>query len=65
MFLYDLAVRKNYEHSSQLTNEEREYCEKLLSQQSAYHESANQYLLFMDDIIKESVRRRNNTGTKH
>ena len=65
MFLYDLAVRKNYEHSFQLTDEEREYCEKLLSQQSAYHTSPNQYLSFMEDILKESARRKSITGTTH
>ena len=30
-FLYDLASKKNYLHASQLTNEEMQYCQKLLS----------------------------------
>ena len=30
-FLYDLASKKNYLHASQLTQEEKQYCEKLLS----------------------------------
>jgi hypothetical protein len=30
-FLYDLASKKNYLHASQLTDEEQQYCDKLLS----------------------------------
>jgi hypothetical protein len=30
-FLYDLASKKNYLHASQLTAEEQQYCDKLLS----------------------------------
>ena len=30
-FLYELAAKKNYLHASQLTKEEKQYCDKLLS----------------------------------
>jgi len=30
-FLYELASKKNYLHASQLTDEEMDYCQKLLS----------------------------------
>ena len=30
-FLYDLASKKNYLHASQLSDEEKKYCDKLLS----------------------------------
>jgi hypothetical protein len=30
-FLYDLASKKNYLHESQLSDEEKKYCDKLLS----------------------------------
>jgi hypothetical protein len=30
-FLYELAAKKNYLHASQLTQEEKQYCDKLLS----------------------------------
>ena len=30
-FLYDLASKKNYLHASQLTDEEKKYCDMLLA----------------------------------
>ena len=61
MFLYHLASEKNYEHSSQMTDEEKRYCEKLLSQNSAPEAlSSNEvYLSLLDDILEESIRRKN------
>ena len=59
LFLYDLVTEKNYEHSSQLTGEEREYCEKLLSRtQSSQHRSNELYLSLVEDIFKEALRRK-------
>ena len=61
LFLYDLAVRKNYEHSSQLTGEEKEYCKKLLSQNKSAPYSNMMYLSMMEEILEESIRRKSNT----
>ena len=60
LFLYDLAIEKNYTCSSQLTLEERKYCEKLLS----YNKPCKPdklYLSLMEDILEESIRRQRNT----
>ena len=52
-FLYDLAAKKNYLHSSQLTVEERKYCEKLLSHSKAKHKSNELYLPLMKNILRQ------------
>ena len=51
-FLYDLAAKKNYLHSSQLTTDERKYCEKLLSHGHAKHKSNELYLPMMKNILR-------------
>lgn len=51
-FLYDLAANKNYLHSSQLTAEERRYCEKLLSHSKSSHKSNEMYLPLMKNILR-------------
>ena len=58
LFLYDLAVKKKYENSSQLTDEEKRYCEKLLAQNESHYKSNKLYLSLMDDILTESIRRK-------
>jgi len=66
MFLYDLAIRKNYEHSSQLTDEEREYCERLLSENKLCHNEYDiAYLSLMEDILRESIIRKRHAGKQH
>ena len=52
-FLYDLAAKKNYLHSSQLTVEERKYCEKLLSHSKSRHKSNELYLPLMKNILRQ------------
>ena len=51
-FLYDLATKKNYEHSSQLTSEERKYCERLLSHTKSKYKSNELYLPLMKNILR-------------
>jgi len=51
-FLYDLASKKNYLHASQLTQEEREYCEKLLSGCKTKSQSNESYLPLMKNILR-------------
>ena len=51
-FLYDLATKKNYEHSSQLTPEERKYCERLLSHTKSKYKSNELYLPLMKNILR-------------
>ena len=60
LFLYDLAVEKNYSCSSQLTLEERKYCEKLLSNNQTRKPNVL-YLSLIEDILEESIRRQRNT----
>ena len=51
-FLYDLAAKKNYLHSSQLTAEERQYCEKLLSHSKSQYKSNELYYPLMKYILR-------------
>ena len=51
-FLYELATKKNYEHSSQLTAEERMYCERLLSQTKSKYGHNQLYLPLMRTILR-------------
>jgi hypothetical protein len=51
-FLYDLASTKNYLHASQLTEEEKQYCEKLLSQCKTKPKSNDLYLPLMKSILR-------------
>ena len=66
MFLYDLASRKNYEHSSQLTDEEREYCKRLLSKnKSQNNEDGMTCLSLMEDMFKELIIRKKYAERQH
>ncbi len=51
-FLYDLASKKNYLHASQLSDEERKYCEKLLSKCKTKLPSNESYLPLMKNILR-------------
>jgi len=51
-FLYELAAKKNYLHASQLTDEERQYCEKLLSGCKTKIWSKDVYLPMMKNILQ-------------
>ena len=51
-FLYDLAIKKNYGHSSQLSSEERKYCERLLSHTKSKYKSNELYLPLMKNILR-------------
>jgi len=51
-FLYDLASKKNYLHVSQLTQEERQYCEKLLSKCKTKLQSNELYLPLMKSVLR-------------
>lgn len=51
-FLYDLASKKNYLHASQLTQEEKQYCEKLLSGCKKKLPSNELYLPLMKTILR-------------
>ncbi len=51
-FLYDLASKKNYLHASQLTQEEKQYCEKLLSGCKKKLQSIELYLPLMKTILR-------------
>jgi len=51
-FLYDLASTKNYLHSSQLTEEEKQYCEKLLSKCKTNIKPNELYLPLMKSILR-------------
>jgi len=51
-FLYDLATKKKYGHSSQLTSEERKYCERLLSHTKSKYKSNELYLPLMKNILR-------------
>jgi len=51
-FLYDLAAKKNHLQSSQLTADERKYCEKLLSQSKHRSKSNEPYMPVMKNILR-------------
>ena len=51
-FLYDLAAKKEYLHSSQMTLDEKRYCEKLLSQNKFKFRSNEMYLPVMENILR-------------
>jgi hypothetical protein len=51
-FLYDLAAKKNYLHSSQLTEDEKKYCDKLLSQCKIRSKSNELYMPVMKNILR-------------
>lgn len=51
-FLYDLASKKKYLHASQLTDEERKYCEKLLGSCKTKLKSNELYLPLMENILR-------------
>ncbi len=51
-FLYDLASKKNYLHASQLTEEEKQYCDRLLSKCKTKPTSNELYLPLMKSILR-------------
>ncbi len=51
-FLYDLAAKKNYLHASQLTKDEKKYCDKLLSQSKVKPKSNELYMPVMKNILR-------------
>ena len=51
-FLYDLAAKKNYLHASQLTEDEKKYCDKLLSQSKIKPKSNELYMPVMKNILR-------------
>jgi 5-bromo-4-chloroindolyl phosphate hydrolysis protein len=51
-FLYDLASTKNYLHASQLTDEEQQYCDKLLSKCKSKIKPNELYLPLMKSILR-------------
>ena len=51
-FLYELAAKKNYLHASQLTEEEKRYCEKLLAGCKSKIWSKDVYLPMMKNILR-------------
>ena len=51
-FLYELATKKKYEHSSQLTSEEKIFCEKLLSRTKSSYRENKLYLTLMKTILR-------------
>lgn len=51
-FLYDLAAKKEYLHSSQMTLDEKRYCEKLLSHNKSKFRSNEMYLPVMENILR-------------
>ena len=51
-FLYDLAAKKNYLHASQLTEDEKKYCDKLLSQSKVKPKSNELYMPVMKNILR-------------
>jgi len=63
-FLYDLAAKKNYLHSSQLTADEKKYCEKLLSQSKYKHKSNELYLPIMKNILRNHYSEQASQMTK-
>ena len=51
-FLYELASKKNYLHASQLSQEEIQYCEKLLSRCKIKPTSNELYAPLMKNILR-------------
>ena len=51
-FLYELASKKNYLHASQLTSEEKQYCDKLLSGCKIKPQFDESYLPLMKSILR-------------
>lgn len=51
-FLYELAAKKNYLHASQLTDEEKQYCDKLLSRCKTKLWKKDVYLPMMKNILR-------------
>lgn len=51
-FLYELAAKKNYLHASQLTQEEKQYCDKLLSRCKTKLWTKDVYLPLMKNILR-------------
>lgn len=51
-FLYDLASKKNYLHASQLSDEEKKYCDKLLSKCKTRPQQNESYLPLMKNILR-------------
>lgn len=51
-FLYELAAKKNYLHASQLTQEEKQYCDKLLSGCKTKLWKKDVYLPLMKNILR-------------
>lgn len=51
-FLYELAAKKNYLHASQLTDEEKQYCDKLLSGCKTKLWKKDVYLPMMKNILR-------------
>ena len=51
-FLYDLASRKNYLHASQLTDEEKKYCDKLMSGCKTRPQADEVHLPLMKNILR-------------
>ena len=51
-FLYDLASKKHYLHASQLTSEEQQYCDKLLSKCKGKFQPNESYLTLMKGILR-------------
>ena len=51
-FLYDLAAKKNYLHASQLTTEEKKYCDKLISKCKTKPQLNESNLPLMKNILR-------------
>jgi len=51
-FLYELAAKKNYLHASQLTQDEKQYCDKLLSGCKTKLWTQDVYLPLMKNILR-------------
>ena len=51
-FLYELAAKKNYLHASQLTDEEKQYCDKLLKGCKTKLWSKDVYWPMMKNILQ-------------
>jgi len=51
-FLYELAAKKNYLHASQLTDEEKQYCDKLLKGCKTKLWSKDVYMPLMKNILQ-------------
>jgi len=51
-FLYDLTTKKNYLHASQLTDEEKKYCDKLISECKTKPQQNESYLPLMKNILR-------------